>query len=501
MEATRGNYWSATSNEPDFPKLAGDLAVDVAIIGGGIVGITTARVLKDLGKTVAVVEALRVGHQVTGQSTAKVTTQHKLIYHSLERKFGEARARLYAEAQQTALREIDDFIESHRIDCDYEKQPAYVYTCSQKFVRQIEKEARAAIKLGLPASVVRELDLPFRIRAALKFDDQAQFHPIKYIAGLARTIPGNGCYVFENSRVIDWQPTSITTDTGKVTACHVVMATHLPLGQVGWFYARAHPYAEPVIAAKVGSAPPGMYINVEQPTHSFRTHTRENGEVYGIAVGSRFKPGDTKSERRNFTEIEAWLENNFNAAPPACRWVNEDYSSIDHAPYVGWSSAPPDAYLVATGFGAWGISNGTAAGLMLANLAIGSENPWRELFDARRVKPIKGGPKFLGENLGVAGHLIGGYLSRKPKSIEELAPGEAAILKLSGKNIAAYREEDGRLHTVSAACSHMGCLLGWNEVDRSWDCPCHGSRFSYDGSLLHGPAVSPLKAGPQASKK
>jgi glycine/D-amino acid oxidase-like deaminating enzyme/nitrite reductase/ring-hydroxylating ferredoxin subunit len=494
MDRHEPHYWALTAGNSGFPQLAVEITVDVAVIGGGIVGITTARALKDLGYTVAVIEALRVGRQVTGQSTAKVTSQHKIIYHSLQSKFGKRLAGLYAEAQQTALRKIEHFITAHQIDCDYEKKPAYVYTCSEKHVGAIENEAKAAKECGLPASLVRETGLPFDVRAALRFDNQAQFHPIKYVVGLAQTIPGDGCHVYENSRAVDWQPTKVSTSAGSVSARRVVMATHLPLGQVGWFYAKAHPYAEPVIAAKVGRAPDGMYINTEQPTHSFRTHTRETGEVYGIAVGTRFKPGDTQAERRNFDEIEKWLSAHFEAGPIMCRWVNEDYTSIDRAPFVGWSSSPPDAYLMATGFGAWGISNGTAAGLMLADLAADRNNPWLEVFEARRTKPIGGGTRFLAENLGIAAHLIGGYLARKPKALDDLALGEAAVLRIHGENIAAFKDDGGRVYAVSAACSHMGCLVGWNATDRTWDCACHGSRFSLTGEVVHGPATMPLRS-------
>jgi glycine/D-amino acid oxidase-like deaminating enzyme/nitrite reductase/ring-hydroxylating ferredoxin subunit len=486
------SYWNATAPVPDFPQLAGDISVDVAVIGGGIVGITTARALKDLGRTVAVIEARKAGRQVTGRSTAKITSQHKIIYQTLERKFGEDRARLYAEAQQTAIQQIQSFASRYGIDCDIEPKPAYTYTRDEQYVRQIETEVEAAQRFGLPASLVHKTDLPFDVLAAIRFENQAQFHPTKYVAGLAQTIPGDGCHVFENSRAIDWEPTRVVTDQGIVSARLVVMATHLPLGQVGGYYAQVFPYAEPVIAAKIGRAPHGMYINVERPGHSIRTHTLENGEVYGIVAGTAFKPGHTDEEREHFEEIERWLTENFDAGPIEYRWVNEDYTSMDNAPFIGWSSSLRDGYLVATGFRAWGISNGTAAGMILADLAVGQKSRWLELFDASRVKPIAGGPRFLKENVEVAAHLVSGYLSRKPRSLDELAPGEAAIMKIDGENVAAFKDEQDRVHAVSAVCSHMGCIIGWNETDRTWDCPCHGSRFELSGEVIHGPATKPL---------
>ena len=489
-----GSLWNATATAPDFPYLAQDIGVDIAIVGGGIVGVTTARALKDMGLTVAVIEALKVGRQVTGKSTAKITSQHSTTYQTLERTFGEDRARLYAEAQETAIRTIQSFASQYGIDCDIEPKPAYIYTRDEQYVGQIEKEVELAQRLGLAATLVRETDLPFDVLAAMRFENQAQFHPTKYVAGLAQTIPGGGCHVFENSRVVDWEPTRVVTDEASVTARHVVMATHLPLGEVGGYYAQVYPYAEPVIAARIGRVPDGMYLNVEQPTHSIRTHTRENGETYGIVAGTSFKPGHTDEERQHFENIERWLTENFDVGPVEYRWVNEDYTPMDNAPFIGWSSSSRDGYLVATGFNAWGISNGTAAGLILADLAAGRENHWLELFDARRVKPIAGGLKFMKENVQVATHLVSGYLSRKPKSFDELAPGDAAILEIEGENVAAFKDEQNRVHAVSAACSHMGCIVGWNETDRTWDCPCHGSRFELGGAVIHGPATKPLES-------
>jgi Rieske Fe-S protein len=174
--------------------------------------------------------------------------------------------------------------------------------------------------------------------------------------------------------------------------------------------------------------------------------------------------------------------------------VNEDYTPMDNAPFIGWSSSSGDGYLVATGFKAWGISNGTAAGMILADLITGKENRWLKLFDARRVRPIAGGAQFIKQNVEVATHLVSGYLSRKPKSFDELSPGDAAIMKIDGEYVAAFRDERGHVHAVSAVCSHMGCIVGWNETDRTWDCPCHGSRFELNGDVIHGPATKPLGA-------
>ena len=495
--ATRSNersYWNATAEPTDFPSLSGDLAVDVAVIGGGIVGVTTARLLKDRGVKVAVIEARRVGREVTGRSTAKMSSQHgSSRYQTLERKFGEERARLYAEAQEAGIRRISELAAEHGLEADIEPMPAYVYTRDESYVSQLEKEVEVAQRLGLPATLTRDTGLPFDVLAAMRWDGQAQFHPVKYVAGLASTLPGDGCHVFENSRALDWEPNRVVTDRGTVSARHVVMATNLPLGQIGMYYATNNPKAEPVIAAPIRRVPPGMYKNAESPGHSIRTHKGANGQVYGIVAGTHFKPGHPDDEQRWMRDIERWLTENFDAGPIEYRWVNEDYTPMDGAPFIGWSSSS-DGYLVATGFDAWGISNGTVAAMIIADLATGKENRWLDVFDATRIKPVAGASEFVKENVAVAAHLIGGYLGSKAKSYDELKPGEAAILKIDGDNVAAFRDEQGKVHAVSAVCTHMGCLVGWNETDRTWDCPCHGSRFELSGEVIHGPATAPLGA-------
>ena len=488
------SYWNATAPAQGFPGLAGDVEVDLAIIGGGIVGITTARMLKDRGLKVAVVESGRVGEEVTGKSTAKITSQHNIAYTTIEHKFGRKGAQSYAEANEAGLRAIVELASRHRINCNLERKPAFTYTRDEQQVAKIEDEAQLAQALGLPASLTRETGLPFEVLTAMRWDDQAQFHPVKYVKGLAATLPGEGCHVFEQSRVLDWAPDRISTSEGNVRARHVLMATHLPLGQTGLFYAENYPHMHAVIMGRAEGerVPNGMYINVETPHHSCRGHRDDQGQDWMIFTGPSFKHGHVDEERAAFAELERFASDTFGVIPEF-RWTNEDYKPMDHAPFIGWSSSGSGAYLVATGFNAWGISTGTAAAILLADIVTDKENKWLDLFDARRIKPVAGAKEFVKGNTEVASHLVGGWLSRKPSSFDELAPGEAAILKIDGETIAGYRDDHGGLHAVWAACTHMGCVVGWNETDRTWDCPCHGSRFALSGDVIHGPAVKPLE--------
>ena len=271
------------------------------------------------------------------------------------------------------------------------------------------------------------------------------------------------------------------------------MATHLPLGQTGFYFAETYPHMHPVIMgpAESGRVPPGMYLSVEAPRQSTRGHRDTDGRDWMIFTGASFRHGHVDEERQSFFEIEDFALRHFGVTPE-WRWTNQDYTPMNHAPFIGRSSSADEHYLVATGFNAWGITTGTAAAVRSADLIQGRENPWEKLFDARRVKPLASAREFAVGNAHVARELVGGYLQHKLHGFDELKPGEASILKVDGDTVAGYRDERGMLHAVSAVCTHLGCIVGWNETDRSWDCPCHGSRFALDGSVIHGPAVTAL---------
>ncbi|MGQ0590652.1 MAG: FAD-dependent oxidoreductase, partial [Sphingosinicella sp.] len=445
------SYWNATASASNHPPLAGKHDVDVAIVGGGIVGVITARLLKDRGLSVALVEGNRVGEGGTGKSTAKITSQHNIAYTIIERKFGAEGARHYADANEAGLRLIAELSDRHGIACDFARKPAFTYTLDDKEIARIEEEAKLAAVLGLPATLTREIGLPYEVRAAMRWDDQAQFHPTKFVKGLAATLPGDGCHVFEQSRVVDWDPRRVATGSGTVRARHVVMATHLPLGQTGLFYAETHPHMHPVIMgeAEPSRVPDGMYISAETPHRSLRGHRDEDGRDWLIFTGPSFKGGDVEGERAAFAELEEFARRHFSVAP-SWRWTNMDYTPMDSAPFVGWSSSGDSAYLVATGFNAWGITNGAAAAILIADLVEGRENPWLDLYDATRIKPVAGAVQFAKGNAEVAADLIGGHLRPKPDALDSLKPGEGGILKLDGRNVAAFRDEQGQVHAVSA---------------------------------------------------
>lgn len=489
------SYWLATAAQIAFPALEGDFRTDVVMVGGGIAGLSTAALLKQSGRRVAVVEARRVGRQATGHSTAKVTSQHGVIYSELERTHGTDAAKLYAEANQAAVEGVEQLVRQLAIDCAFEPRPAYAYTTSADKVATLEKEADCARRLGLPADFVETVPFPADVKAAVRFRDQAQFHPCRYVEGLARFVEGDGSRVFEQTRVNHIEPgmpSRIETARGTITADEVVVTTQLPIISQGMFFAKAHPHSEPMLAAPLDPArvPDGMFISIDEPSLSVMVTTHE-GRPYLVAAGGAYRPGHADEAWQAMERLERSLRDLFGISEISHRWTNHDYWPMDRVPFVGRPGKGQP--LVATGFQAWGLSNGMAAALMLADIANERPNRWLDLFRADRLKPLASAPRFVSENTAVAGDMLGGHLARRAKSAAELGKDEAEVLRLDGHLVAAYRDAAGQLHEVSAVCTHMKCVVGWNPIDRTWDCPCHGSRFALDGSVLRGPATAPLK--------
>ncbi|HET7478419.1 MAG TPA: FAD-dependent oxidoreductase [Rubrobacteraceae bacterium] len=490
-----GSFWIETTPRTNFPVLDGDVAVDVAVIGGGITGLTAALLLKRLGKTVAVIEARRVAEGVSGNTTAKVTSQHRLIYAWLIERHGERKARLYGEANEAAISLIASFVNEKKIECDLVRLPAYVFAETDAMVPQLRAEADAARRLGLPAGFVREVPLPFPVKGALRFDNQLQFHIRKYLLPLAEDIPGAGSHVFEGTRALrvrEGLRCGVETDRGTVAARDVVIATHVPFPFKGQFWGKAIPRREYGIAARTGSTPvsEGMFISAESPIRSFRTAPRDGREVL-IVVGESHKTGEEPDTERRYKKLEEWATSRFGVTEFENRWSTQDYFPVDGLPFAGTIGAGSEHVYVATAFRGWGLSNGTAAAMLISDLICGRRNEWAGLYDSNRKGPLISG-SFYREGIEEAVHFVRDRLRASGRSPADLGTGEGRVVRVGGDTVAAYRDERGEVHAVSAVCSHLGCIVSWNPAEKSWDCPCHGSRFDVEGNVLQGPATRNL---------
>lgn len=491
------SVWLATADRPRYSPLLGDVDVDVAVVGGGIAGVTTALLVQRSGARVALIDASRLGAGTTGNTTGKVTSQHSLTYRELIQRHGEHRARLYARANQHAIATVAALADETDADCQFERAPSFVYTTDPGEREVLEAEYLAAERLGLPASLTDEVDLPFPVDLALRFDDQAHFHPVRYLTALARTIHERGGVVHEQSRAMDIDEHAdhaiVHTDGGRIRAGAVVVATLLPFVDRGGFFAKARPTRAYGVAARLGSGGvQGMHITAGSPTWS--TRPWRDGDRPGlIVVGQNHETGNGEATPARWGELERWARDHFDVESFEYRWSAQDYTTADEVPYIGRSPRSDHIY-VATGFKKWGLTNGTAAGQILADLLAGRDNPWHEVFDATRIGSAETIAELIEDNLHVAQHFVKDRVGRlSAGSVAHLGRGEGGIVEIDGQTVGAYKDPAGQVHAVSVTCTHMGCTVQWNAAETSWDCPCHGSRFSHDGSVLDAPAVQPLE--------
>ncbi len=491
------SLWQSLPRDQAFPSLIGTERFDVAVVGGGIIGLTAAYILQKRGLSVAVIEARTVGSGVTGQTTGKISLSHGLIYNKLIKRIGQEKSRLYVDANKAGLEFIADVIESEGIGCDFHRDFSCVYTDDENKIGRIEEEVEVGRKLGIDVEFSDSLNASFPLKAAVVYKDQAYFHSQKYINGLAKLFVRGGGKIFEDSRVEKVKSnrhSEVHTNSGKIEAEKILIATHFPISNKGLFFSKMSPFRSYLLAARLDNGlPDGMYINAERPVHTIRKHVTDSGECYLITGGQNHEVGHDSDTVWKYLQAEQFARDYFPVESIAYRWSTQDNHPIDDIPFVGYHSFASDSLFVATGMNGWGLTNGTAAGLILSDLITEQDNPWKKVFDSTRIKSVVS-KKYFELNFHVMKNFTKDYTSKKRKrGIDELPKGQGDIVEKDGKDTAVYHDESGKKHCVSPVCTHLGCKINWNNAEKSWDCPCHGSRFDADGEILHSPATKGLK--------
>ena len=475
--------------------LAHDAAVDVAVVGGGITGLVTALLCARAGARVGVFEAARIGRGATGNTTAKLTVLHQLVYEEIRRIHGTEVAAVYALANQTGLDWIADYC-ADVPEARLERQSAFTYAWDRSGIGQLEAEARAARAAGVDAEVVEDLDVPFGAEAAVTVRNQAQFDPVPFLHRLADDVESEGGSIWEDTRVLGVsdgaREATLHTSGGDVRARWVVAATGLPFADRGMFFARCKPSGTYLVAGRVDEPLDGMWISSSGPDRSLRSATDVDGSPLVLVGGESHQTGQDIRSMERYRALAADAHEWFGVEDVPHRWFTEDFVSSDRIPLVGRQWALPTRVLVATGYSKWGLANSVAAAMSLSATISGDEAPeWAEAFDSNRFsrKSVMQVAKLNGE---VAKRYVSDWAGALT-SADRHEPDEGqGVVVRRGRRLDAVSRLDAETHTVSAVCTHLGGVVQWNQAEGTWDCPLHGSRFCNDGEMLHGPATADL---------
>ncbi|MFD2445106.1 FAD-dependent oxidoreductase [Bacillus sp. CGMCC 1.16607] len=493
------SYWRELEF-PSFPKLDKDLSVDVAIVGGGITGITAAHILRQHNVKIALIEAGKILTGTTGHTTAKITAQHGLIYDELIQHFGVEGAKQYYDAANQSIQFIKDTVSKAQIECDFLEQDAFIYATTDEYATKIQTEAKAYEKLKISGGNVDSIPFNIDIKTGLRMTNQAQFHPTKYLTHLVKDLEKNNVQLFENTTAIDIEdpegdkPTIITRDGNRIRCNFIIVASHYPFYDgLGFYFTRMYVERSYILGVKAeDSYPGGMYLSADDPTRSIR-FTPFNGENLILIGGENHKTGQGMDTFKHHLALQKFAEETFQVKDIPYRWSAQDLITLDKVPYIGPITETKQRILIATGYRKWGMTNGTAAAMMLSDFVLGKQNSFLELYAPSRFQADPSLKKFTSINADVAKHLIKGKLEFVPGDPSDLETDQGSVVMVDGKRAGAYRDADGKLHLVDTTCRHLGCECEWNHAEKTWDCPCHGSRYSYTGEVLNGPALEPLK--------
>ncbi|EOU1657820.1 TPA: FAD-dependent oxidoreductase [Clostridium perfringens] len=474
------SVWSESCKFRKREALNKDIKTDVLVIGAGIAGVLTAYMLKQKGREVVLIDAAEIASGNTKNTTAKIASQHDLIYSKLIAEFGEEKARQYAKANELAIKKYKEIIEDKRIECDFEEKPAYVYSLNE--VDVLKEEVEAAKNLGIDAEFVQEANLPFKINGAVKFNNQAQFNPLKFLKGIS-----NELVIYENTRALEIKENLVVTSGGNITANNIVVATHYPIMNApGYYFMKMHQERSYVLALENTSEIDGMYIDLNKEGYSFRTYN--NLLLLG---GISHRTGENE-EGGSYDELRKVAKRLYPKAKEKYYWSAQDCMTIDGIPYIGrYSSETPNIY-VATGFNKWGMTSSMVSAMIISDMILEKENDFSEIFSPRRFDLSLSINNIANDLIETAKNFIAQKVYIPSSEIEHIKNGHGGIIEYNGEKVGVYKNKEGKEFFVSTKCTHLGCQLSWNADELTWDCPCHGSRFDYKGRLIGSPATKDL---------
>ncbi len=493
------SLWNSFEDSTDFPSLKQEINVDIAIIGGGITGISTAQLLKKQGFSVAVLEAKKVGKGTTADSTGNLYCTIDQTLSSLQSKYDTEEVQKIVDSRKEAVDLIEKNVNESEIDCDFKRVPMFLYSANEENSEKISNEYDTMVTCDLSVKAADREEILIDYANAVKLTHQAQFNPLRYVQGLAKSIRDECCKIYEDTRVTDIKEEDdnviLKTDHGNINAKYAVHATHTPKGVRLLYHTVLGPYREYGIAAKINSDdfPEGIFWGYfgKGDKYSLRTYTHD-AENFIIAVGQPHKVGQAEDNEQKIKTLISFLKQHIDVGEITHKWGGQHYRPADKIPYIGKRYGDSRIYL-ATGFSTDGLVYGTLAGMLLSDAIAGEENRYAELYKASRFTPAKSVKKFAEENLNTVTEVAKDLFSSGDlEELKRLKIGEGKVFAKSGHKIAVNKNEDGELIMHSAFCTHLGCIVHWNDAEDTWDCPCHGSRFDQEGCILEGPAMHPL---------
>lgn len=493
------SVWRESSKGINYPRLEENKSAQVCVVGAGITRIVTAYELALKGKSVILLERDRCISGVSADTTAKVTSQHGLFYNYLINEFGKEFAGKYLYSNESAIKRVKEIIDENNIECDFEYKDAFVYTNDEKELEKIKQEVEAVKSLAFDAEFCNETSLPFKVLGAIKFKNQAQFNIMKYLQGVLKVLENSGVEIYEQTKVVDVNKKNgkynvITENEHYVQADHVVLATHYPIMNFpGFHFLKMYQDRSYVIAGETKEQlPDGMFITSDSPTISFRTI--KNGDKYLLAIGgSDHKTGDnTTFLDENYELLEKYAKTLYPDFEVRYKWSTQDCVSLDKVPYIGeFSHMMPEVY-IATGYKKWGMTSAHVAAQIICDKIFKKPNQFEGIYSSLRFKPLKNRKEF-GNMLKQSVYSLVLNKIKVPKDrLEDIELDNGGIIEFDGEKVGVYKDKNGEIFLIEPYCTHLGCELTWNNLEKSWDCPCHGSRFNYKGEVMNEPAVEDL---------